>query len=334
MNIRALEAWYLKHQRVLPFRETDDPYKIWVSEIMLQQTQVETVLPYYMSFIKKYPNISALAETDQQTLLKEVEGLGYYRRFINMHEAAVQIQEDMDGQFPDSFEGVKSLKGVGQYTTGAIMSIAYNKPYAATDGNVIRVLSRIHAIKDDLRLDKHRRKVHEINQSMIEKGHPRIYTQALMELGALICRPTKPLCSKCPLKSDCLAFLEGRQETLPYISKKSPQKTSEWITLILKKNDCIFLRKRQERLLHGMYEYPQYNIKNVDDVCHQLAQQGIYIDQPRYLASYRHVFTHRIWEMQVYEAKVLSGQATDWELFSQEDSHHVPMAIAHRQIVI
>ncbi len=334
MNINKLEKWYLEHHRKLPFRETSDPYKIWVSEIMLQQTQVDTVVPYYHAFINQYPTVDSLANTNQQTLLRAVEGLGYYRRFINMHKAAKQIIEQMKGHFPDDYHNVKALHGVGQYTAGAIMSIAYNKPYAATDGNVIRVLSRVFAITEDMRQDKHRLIIHQINQANIEKARPRIYTQAIMELGALICKPTSPACEQCPINEDCLAYKNNLVETLPYMTKKIPQKTQKLMTLILRKNNGVFLRQRTERLLHGMYEYPQFERQDIDQLRQALSQQGIKLDQVVFLKTYRHVFTHRIWEMDVYQADVISGAAEDWELCDLKKINHIPMAVAHRQIVI
>lgn len=332
MDIKKLEAWYESNHRKLLFRETTDPYKIWISEIMLQQTQVETVLPFFKKFIKKYPTVEVLAAADQETLKKDVEGLGYYRRFKYMLLAAKQIVHSGSG-FPKTHQDVLALPGVGKYTAGAIMSIAYNEPYSALDGNVIRVLSRYLNLDDDFRVEKNKKKLDQINQEIIESARPRIYTQSLMELGALICRPKNPKCELCPLKEHCIAYELNIQENLPVMAKLKDKKEFNYITLkLFYKNNQMALRKRTESLLEGMYEYPQFESESIFDVISVLEEKGIFIDIINKEVNYKHVFTHQIWYMKVYEARLLSGKDDSWIMVSEDKIKQLPMAVAHSKI--
>ncbi len=299
---------------------------------MLQQTQVETVLPFFERFIKTYPDIKALAEADAESLQRHVEGLGYYRRFRLMQEAAKIILADHDGVFPDDHDKVLALPGIGRYTAGAIMSIAFGKPYSAVDGNVIRVLSRVLLDEQDMRNSANVKRLDAINQTFIEKADPAIYTQALMELGALVCRPRQPRCDICPLQKNCLAYQAGQQETLPYLSKKEPQTVHACITLVLTHPKGYVLRKRSEELLKGMYEWPQFEAESIHTVLDHLEQLDIQIEivgEPRH---YRHVFTHRIWEMMVYRARLISGMHPEWQVIDADKFNDIPMAVAHRKI--
>jgi A/G-specific adenine glycosylase len=332
MDIKKLEAWYESNHRKLLFRETTDPYKIWISEIMLQQTQVETVLPFFKLFIKKYPTVESLAKTDQETLKKDVQGLGYYRRFKYMLLAAKQIVDNKTG-FPKTYKEVLSLPGVGKYTAGAIMSIAYNKPHSALDGNVIRVLSRYLNMDDDFRVEKNKKKLDQINQKYIESARPRIYTQSMMELGALICRPKNPKCDMCPLNQHCLAYELNIQENLPVMKKLKEKKEFNYITLKLyNQNNKIILRKRTENLLEGMYEYPQFESESIFDVISSLEEKHIFIDVINKEVDYKHIFTHQVWYMKVFEARLLSGKDTSWIMIDKDKMKQLPMAVAHSKI--
>lgn len=333
MDIRALEAWYEKNHRKLLFRETKNPYMIWISEIMLQQTQVESVLPFFERFTKKYPTVEDLAQADEEILQKDVEGLGYYRRFRNMHLAAKKIVSDYNGKFPIEYKDVIGLPGIGKYTAGAIMSIAYNLPYSALDGNVIRVLSRYLGVDADMRLEKNKKNLDDINQAYIDKANPFIYTQAMMELGALICKPKQPQCDTCPLQKHCFALIHDRIQYLPMLSKLKEKKTFQFITLILHFEDGFYLRKRNEELLKGMYEYPQYDAKSIYSVQSILEDQGVttlLMDFEPIL--YKHVFTHQIWIMNTFHVQVIDGKLDDWVKFDRSKLKDIPMAIAHRKI--
>ena len=332
MDIKKLEAWYVENYRDLPFRKTQDPYTIWVSEIMLQQTQVETVLPFFESFMKKYPNVQALAKADIEILRKDVEGIGYYRRFKLMHEAAQVIVNQFSGEFPKTYEEILSLPGIGHYTAGAIMSIAYNKPYSALDGNVIRVLSRYYGIEDDFRIEKNKKNLNQINQKIIEKATPRIYTQALMELGAVICKPRQAKCELCPIQEQCFANQNQVVDQLPFLSKLKKQKEISYITLVIENEDDIYLNKRSEKLLEGMYEYPQYEAENIFYVLDQLKDDGIELICQEDEKTYRHVFSHQIWVMKVYKCRLLSKPHPHWIAIKKTELNHIPMGIAHRKI--
>ena len=332
MEIEKLEAWYVKNRRELPFRLFKDPYRIWVSEIMLQQTQVDTVLPYYERFLKAYPTVVELANTSEEVLHKMVEGLGYYRRFGNMLLAARDIVEKHAGNFPSTYDEIRALPGIGKYTAGAILSIAYNQPYSALDGNVIRVLSRYLSIKGDMRQEKNRKQLDAINQSLIEKAHPEIYTQAIMELGALVCKPTHPLCADCPLHDTCTAFLHHAVDDFPEISKTKAKKIIPYVTFILKHEDKLYLKKREENLLKGMYLYPQVEAENLQKALDSMERSGVILSLSKHRGIYKHVFSHQTWVMDVYEAEVLKGTPEGCVLVSSKEFKQLPMAVAHRKI--
>jgi A/G-specific adenine glycosylase len=321
LNIEKLETWYIKNHRKLPFRETKDPYHIWVSEVMLQQTQVDTVIPYFKRFIKTFPTVNHLAKTDEETLFNLIQGLGYYRRFKNMHQAAQMIVDQYQGIFPSTYDEIIKLPGIGAYSVGAIMSIAFNQPVSATDGNVIRVLSRLYDIEKDMRLTKHNNEISQLNQSLIINAHPHVYTQAMMELGALICKPKQPLCDACPLKQTCKAYELGKVDQLPILSKKPKKKTHRFKTFIIRHNDVVYLRKRTEKLLGGMYEFPQFsgdipfNFKPIKDIGHV-----------------KHIFTHLIWEMDVIEVELVSKPLDEWVPISLAELNQYPMSTAHKKV--
>lgn len=332
MDIEKLETWYLNHHRKLSFRDSLNPYFIWVSEIMLQQTQVEAVLPFFNRFIEKYPTIEALSKTTEEILHKDVEGLGYYRRFRNMLKAAIMVTEKYQGKFPENYKDIIELPGIGKYTSGAILSIAYNKPFSALDGNVIRVLSRYLGNNSDMRNEKNKRILDRENQSYIEKSTPRIYTQAMMELGATVCRPKNPKCEQCPLQEHCYASINDLTDKFPVLSKLKDKKEIEYITLIIHDFDGIYLRKRTEELLFGMYEYPQFESSSIYQVITDLEEKGIILEIMSDEENYKHVFTHQVWMMKVYHARLIEKSISDWQFIHESDINNVPMAIAHRKI--
>ncbi|MCK9236047.1 MAG: A/G-specific adenine glycosylase [Acholeplasmataceae bacterium] len=332
MNIKKLEDWYLTHHRDLPFRQTKDPYQIWVSEIMLQQTQVETVLPFFKTFIKKYPTIYDLAQSFEDDLKKDVEGLGYYQRFKNMRLTAQKVVKEHHGQIPNHYQELIQLPGIGPYTAGAILSIAYDQPISAVDGNVIRVLSRYYNLNDDFSQVANKKRLNDINQSLIEKARPSIYTQALMELGALVCRPKKPQCGVCPLQDQCEAFKLGIQESLPTKKVKPIKKKLHYFTFLLFDNKGeLYVRQRTEKLLEGMYEYPQFLGQTLAEVLEKNANYGITILQKE--GMYHHEFTHLSWKMSVYSGTVQNPNSS-WHLVTPKELLQLPMAVAHRKIAI
>ena len=332
MNLPSLINWFEKHQRDLPFRSQPTPYGIWISEVMLQQTQMETVLKYYPSFLKRFPTIQSLAKASLEEVLTEVQGLGYYRRFRLMHEGAKYILNQHQGVFPSTFESVIAIPGVGLYTAGAIMAIAYNQPYPATDGNVIRVLSRYFGVKKDMRLPSSRAHINELHNQLVQQTQPREYIQAVMELGALVCRPVKPVCETCPLQKNCFANQSGKTETLPIITKTTKVKTKEWKTFIIMKDDKILMRKNKTNLLKDFYLLPQWEtkIEAIEEWLLNNRFKPIHLGDPQ---EFQHQFTHQTWVMDVYQLKVKTGFDKEGEWILLRALNTIPIPEAHKKII-
>jgi A/G-specific adenine glycosylase len=332
MQIKRLETWFLKQQRNLPFRQTPTPYGIWVSEVMLQQTQMETVLRYYPAFMKRFPNIHSLAKATQEQVLTEVQGLGYYRRFRLLHQGAQYILEKHNGEFPNQYEDVMNIPGVGAYTAGAIMAIAFHQPYPATDGNVIRVLSRFYGKKEDMRLGSSRKIIDELHGQLVKQSNPNIYIQAVMELGALVCRPVQPRCEVCPLQASCVAYRTKQTDVIPYLSKNKTNKHREWQTLVIIKDKHLLMIKNQTELLKDMYLLPQWE-ESIDDVEHRLKTNQFKPTSLLIIKTYKHVFTHQTWLMDVYQLKVKQGTFAHGVWIHQDELKQIPIPEAHQKII-
>ncbi|MED3651363.1 A/G-specific adenine glycosylase [Heyndrickxia sporothermodurans] len=304
--------WFTNEQRDLPWRKDQDPYKVWVSEIMLQQTRVDTVIPYFNRFIENFPTIKKLAEADEESVLKAWEGLGYYSRVRNLQAAVREVHESYGGVVPNTPEEIKKLKGVGPYTAGAILSIAYGVPEPAVDGNVMRVLSRILLIWDDIAKASSRKVFEEAVREIISHDNPSYFNQALMELGALICTPTSPSCLLCPVREHCQAFHEGVQEQLPVKTKKKSTRHVELVAAVLKDRDGRFLiHKRPEQgLLANLWEFPTVEksklIKPKDILRDFLKHEydlHIQLDKTSF-TSIPHVFSHLTWDIEAYSGTI------------------------------
>lgn len=319
---KPLLAWYDKNRRILPWRETPTPYRVWVSEIMLQQTRVEAVKPYFERFMKALPDVRALAEAGEEQLLKLWEGLGYYNRVRNLQKAAVQIEENYGGEMPSDYEELLKLAGIGSYTAGAIASIAYGRQRPAVDGNVLRVLSRIR--RDDRLITDAKVKTaveRELAEAM-PKERPGDFNQAMMEIGACVCIPNgAPLCGHCPLEELCLAHRDGVETDYPRKDRKPPRTVEERTILIVRDGNRVAVRKRQNRgLLAGMYEFPSLaGYRSPEEVTAYLSENGIRVLRIRPLKDAKHIFTHREWHMKGYLVRVdeleyrTPGQAVaDW----------------------
>lgn len=316
MLINEIENWYNKQHRDLPFRHTHDPYTIWISEVMLQQTQMETMIPYFKRFMERFPNVMELAKASLNEVLVVVQGIGYYRRFKLLHQGAIFLVETHQGVFPSTYAEVRSIPGIGEYTAGAIMSIAFNQPYAATDGNVIRVLSRYYGLKENLTLASERKKLHARHQQNIEHSTPRIYTQAVMELGALVCKPKSPHCEACPLQSQCFAFHHNLMEELPKLEKKQKQKVRYWKTFVWIEQHKIALVRNEEALLEGMFLLPQEEIEKPIDTSTQL---------------FKHIFSHQTWLMDVTRNQPPNLETVTW--VDLDELHRFPIPRAHQKIL-
>ncbi len=253
-----LLAWYEEHARILPWREDASPYRVWISEIMLQQTRVEAVKPYFTRFLEAFPDVKALAAAPEDRLLKLWEGLGYYNRARNLKKAAGIIMERYGGRVPDTKEELLSLPGIGSYTAGAIASIAYGKPEPAVDGNVLRVLSRVLASREDVASAAVKRQFEEDLALTMPRGDCSAFNQGLIEIGALVCLPNgEPRCGECPLRSVCLAARNGLTASIPYKAPKKPRRVEERTILLIESGDLVAIRKRPENgLLASMYEFP------------------------------------------------------------------------------
>lgn len=298
--VTPLLNWYQENARILPWRKNTEAYCIWVSEIMLQQTRVETVIPYYERFMQHFPTIQALAEGSEEELLKLWEGLGYYSRAKNMQKAAKVICEEYQGQFPEDFKKILSLPGVGAYTAGAISSIAFGKQRAAVDGNVLRVITRLTESSQDILDTKFRKIVTEALEKIYPVQRSGDFTQSLMELGAVICVPNGfPKCEACPLNHLCGAYCHQTQMQYPVKKKKAERKIQHKTVLILKYQDKVALHKRPQRgLLGGMWEFPNLEGKmSKKEIKEWLTSQGIVAENIVKADDNKHIFTHVEWHM-------------------------------------
>lgn len=308
--INALLNWYESAKRTLPWRADRDPYHVWVSEIMLQQTRVETVIPYYQRFLAAFPDVRALAEAPDEQLLKLWEGLGYYSRVRNMKKAAQQIESEFGGQFPQDRARLQKLAGIGPYVSGAIASIAFEQPAPAVDGNVLRVVARWTADPDDIAQPAMRRKTEAFVAAHMPAGRCGMFTQALMELGACVCVPNgAPHCTECPLQPDCAAFATGRTRTLPVKSRAKPRKIEERTVLLFQSGEKFALRCRPAKgLLAGLWELPSLDGHWTTE---QLAQRygRILTEPPEPMGHAKHIFTHIEWRMTGFRLTVYDPSA-------------------------
>jgi len=297
-----LLKWYFEVYRKLPWRDQEDPYKIWLSEIMLQQTQVATVIDYFNRFIDKYPRIEDLAQADEDDVLKLWEGLGYYSRARRLIPCAIMVCEVYDGKFPDTYEEIIKLPGVGSYTAGAILSIAYNKKVPAVDGNVMRVYSRYYNMEDDISLSKSKKIFEEKVFDTLPEDR-RHYNQALMELGARVCTSKAYKCHECPIQSGCQSFKLSNQDQRPVKSKKIKKKHQRIAACMIHCDGKILLMKRPgEGLLAGMWSLPVVEIGQVEDIHNYLEDEyELSVDKLIPVSEAKHVYTHLVWDMTLYE---------------------------------
>ena len=255
---QKLINWYNQNKRDLPWRKTKNPYFVWLSEIMLQQTRVAQGLSYYLKFTETFPTVFDLAKADEETVLKLWQGLGYYSRARNLHFTSKYIANDLDGKFPNTYEEIKKLKGIGDYTASAIASICFNEPTAVVDGNVYRVLARYYGIDTPINSSKGIKEFKQLAQEILDKEHSGTFNQAIMDFGAIQCKPKKPLCLFCPFSESCVALQKGKVEVLPVKEKKIKVRKRYFNYLVVKtKNDKTILNLRQGKgIWQGLYEFP------------------------------------------------------------------------------
>lgn len=296
-----LLAWYKKNARMLPWRSVPTPYRVWVSEIMLQQTRVEAVLPYFERFLAAFPNIAALAAAPEGELFKLWEGLGYYSRARNLQKAARIVLERFGGALPGSFDELRALPGVGDYTAGAITSIAFGLPVPAVDGNVMRVLARLLCCDADITRPETKRIFTAADALMLPPDSPGDFNQAMMELGATVCLPNgAPLCGTCPLRDGCVAHALGNVQGLPFRPPKKPRVVQQRTLALLVSPRDVLLRKRPTHgLLASLWEYPGFDgLLTQEDLLLSAKSLGASSGAAHSLGGAKHIFTHREWQMQ------------------------------------
>ena len=306
-TIEELALWYRKNKRQMAWRDDPSPYHVLVSEVMLQQTRIETVKPYYDAFLRRFPDVSSLAAASEEELLKHWEGLGYYSRARNLKKACETIETKYGGVFPDTYDSVIALPGVGPYTAGAILSMAFHLPYPVVDGNVLRVVTRLMGSRDDIRDPKTGKSIEKaLSELLGETGlDASEMNQALMELGETICIPNgKPLCDSCPVRQYCTAFREKLTGEIPFASPKPEKRKEEKTVFLIRLGGRILLEKRTGRtLLSGLYGYPMKD-GFLSESERRAVFRGIKLVSETDRKEVSHVFTHIVWRMKAYEVTV------------------------------
>ena len=301
---RPLLAWYRRHRRDLPWRRTRDPYRIWVSEVMLQQTQVATALPFYAAFLRRFPSVRALATASEPDVLHAWSGLGYYRRARHFHAAARLVVREHGGRVPSDPEAFGRLPGVGRYTAGAVLSIAFDRPLAVLDGNVARVLSRLLAWPVSIRDAAGARRLWALADSLVPMRTPGDWNQALMELGATICTPRSPHCTSCPVKTWCRARTLGRAEDYPVVAPRRAVQRVRRAVALIERAGRVLMTRREGALLDGLWEPPGVELSRRGahaSLSAELAARGIHARLEPTTRRVRHTITHRLIEVQIWQ---------------------------------
>ena len=334
MLAERLLAWFAKHARDLPWRaEPRDPYAVWVSEVMLQQTRVDTVLRYYAPFLQAFPTVEALAAAPEDALMKRWEGLGYYRRARLLQQGARAVVERHAGRLPRDADALAALPGFGPYTAGAVGSLAFGLPLPAVDGNVLRVWSRLAADATDVATPQARRKAEAWVRQHQPPRQAGAFNEALMELGATVCAPTTPRCGACPLREACRAHARGRMTDFPVKARKAPARSVRVALALARRGDLLLLERREEGLLAGTWGLPWVEVAEGEDARVALAAhvarltEGEARVEPEPARRGRHVFTHRRWQMEAYEVRA-SGSAGEWRR-----PEEVALGTAHRRLL-
>lgn len=319
----SLLKWYDSGRRDLPWRKDTDPYRVWVSEIMLQQTRVETVIPYYLRFVEAVPSVECLAQISDEALLKLWEGLGYYRRAANLKKAAVQVIQQYAGQLPDEVSKLSRLPGIGLYTAGAIASIAFGRPVPAADGNVFRIMARLKGLEESIDDSILRKKLTSELSSWIPSNRPGDFNQALMDLGATICLPNGvPLCQKCPLCGHCRAYEGGKTSEIPRRTEKKPRKVHRKTFFLIFQDEKLALQRRAKgSLLENLWELPGLEGWLSGDACPDaLEKWGVTPASIEPLSPAKHVFTHLEWHMKAFHVTCAQIKEPErWAWASVED---------------
>jgi len=334
----TLLDWFEENQRALPWRSENDPYKIWVSEVILQQTRVNQGWNYYLSFIERFPDVKALADATLLDVLMMWQGLGYYSRARNMHSTAQQIMKDYHGHFPNNYLEIRKLKGIGYYTAAAISSIAFHLPYPALDGNVLRVISRIFGIYENILLQKTVKNISQLCVRLMDKKKPGLFNQALMEFGAIQCTPKNPKCEICPFDLQCIALREEHIHLLPLKFLNSNLKVRFFHYFIfLKENKTIIEQRTENDIWKYLYQFPMIEtetacenpLKSLNTISIQFENE-----QPVFLKEIKHKLTHQLLNIRFYVFKdFFSEIKSSWITISVKELDNYPLPVVIKNIV-
>lgn len=324
----------------MPWRDCGNPYYIWLSEIMLQQTRVDQATPYFNRFIERFPTVFDLAEANQQEVLSVWEGLGYYSRARYLHAAAKKVVEKYDGTVPDSWDEIAQLKGIGPYTASAVLSIAFQKPYAVVDGNVIRVLSRYLGVEGDVRRSATKNAIQEHADALLDQNRPGDFNQAVMELGATVCTPSNPNCEACPLAGGCIAYQQVKTEEIPYKSpaKKVPHHTIGVGVVMNEKNEVLIALRPNDAMLGGLWEFPGGKKEDGENIKQTVVRElheelGVDVEIVEPLMQLKHAYSHFKITLHAYVCSLVDGnpqpktsQEIKWVAIEQLDQFPFPKA--------
>jgi A/G-specific adenine glycosylase len=353
---RRILKWYGRRRRDLPWRRSCDPYRVWISEIMLQQTQVETVKPYFRRFVRRFPSIRSLAKAPADAVMKAWEGLGYYARARNLHRAAKTISADFGGRLPETPEELMKLPGIGRSTAGAISSIAFGRAAPVLDGNIGRVLCRVFRVRSNLTGSRTRKKLWTLAEELLlanrpfggpehsRTGSPGDFNQALMDLGATVCIPRNPHCGVCPLATVCLARAHGEQDKLPVKTKRKPTPHYDVAVGIIRRGKRLLIdRRKPEGLLGGLWEFPGGKRKEDESLEACLAREigeelGIRVKVLCPLMSVPHAYTHFRITLHVYECRYVSGRpraigCAEWRWVRPDELDRYAFPSANRKVI-
>ena len=342
--------WFTQHRADLPWRREPTAYHVWLSEIMLQQTQIETVIPYYMRFLKKYPSIQDLADAPIDDVLKVWEGLGYYSRARNLHKTAQIVVHDYDGEFPETVDGLLKLPGIGRYTAGAIASIVFGVSAPVLDGNVIRVFTRLLDMNEDVTQTATKNKLWEIAENWVPENDAGDYNQALMELGQSICRPRNPNCGECPIQSHCQAFANGTQAERPVKKKKAPTPHYDVTAGLIRNSEgqLLIAQRPMDGLLGGLWEFPGGKVEDGESLEACLARElreelAIEVDVQELFVVVNHGFTHFKITLHAFDCTYLGAipphsepqaiEAQDWAWVREDELAQYSFGKADRQVI-
>ena len=333
-----LLRWYDQHARVLPWRGIHNAYHTWVSETMLQQTRVETVLAYYPRFIQRFPTVEALATAPEEDVLKLWEGLGYYRRARNLHKGAQQVAAEFGGVIPSDVKELLKISGIGEYTAGAIASIAFDQSVPAVDGNVIRVVSRVKGIRENVGIPSVKRRIAQEATALVPQSRPGDFNQAMMDLGATVCVPGTPSCERCPVAELCDAYHEGDAEDIPELPRKNPPKVIDYDLCLIFNGDRVLMRQRTEPMLQGLWVYPMVEDHHTTKQLPALVKRkiGVPVTDVQAAGEAKHIFTHQVWQMKLYTMQTTAEAPAGWRFVTMAEMQEltIPTAVKKAKEVV